>query len=266
MKIYRFIPNGKDFRFIRMPDAVTGVIGPRGILLRGSEFSAEDFSVPLSDADVSLRGVVETYETHPLYANRPLSDFPPLYLNVPIVSERAVSILRRIDRCPDVLVPVSVDGFRFFAIDVASEIVCDPDRSEWVAFPPPCDDEPAFCYRRAFEISRVRGEFFGLGYWYGVSDCYITSIFVDEARRAGLTGLEYIELVYDEQGPVIPTYPVIERIERADRCKLFMERGNLSERWWTVGKVDFQPVCEGLIKRGLISLEYTQPTYKRSLE
>jgi hypothetical protein len=172
------------------------------------------------------------------------SDFPVLSFQVPVVSERAAERLGfHPERGPggsladlaDRLRPTWIEDERFFAVQPllgarGQPHAFIPEASAGIHLP---RGEIVHYHTRAFEPSRLRGEFFTLPAHEPFGEVYVTEGFVDRAREAGLTGLEGLELVFDNEAiPPHHTPPPPEALERpSDRreleWELFEGRGSM---------------------------------------
>ncbi|HWU89533.1 MAG TPA: hypothetical protein VN253_19865 [Kofleriaceae bacterium] len=230
MKIYRFVPDLERFAHPRR--SIVGRWWPDGIEL-GSWMDCEH-----GDSSLWGRPHADGYDPSP--PELPFSDFPVLSLQVPVVSERAAERLGfhpdRSTEGPSLvgrLRPMSIGGQRFFAVQPLLEV-----RGEAHAFIPEASvgiplprGEIVHYHTRMFEPSRLRGEFFTIPAHEPYAETYVTGAFVDRAREAGLTGIDHLELVFDD-GPIPPrhTPPPPEMLDnptyRQDlEWELFRDRG-----------------------------------------
>ncbi len=77
-----------------------------------------------------------------------------------------------------------------------------PEASSGIVMP---RGEVIHYHTRMFEPSRLRGEFFTIPDHEPYAETYVTEALVDRARDAGLTGLEDLELVFDDE-PIAPNH------------------------------------------------------------
>jgi hypothetical protein len=259
MKIYRFIPNTRDYRYVSRN--LAGVKWwPDGIDL--GRIPNNDFPKILPDA-TSRPWAHEGNQFDGIQDNLPFSDFPGLTLNVPILSERAARTFAALSTV-DVAATLTVDGQRFFAVQPkAAKGAFQADRSAGFAMP---EGEVPFYYQRSFDTSRISAEFFMIDELVPYSDLYITDRLVTAAAAAGLTGLEFIELVFDEDGSVVPTYPSVPR----DQVHTLFKRGSMEAEmifWrcsmWIYNTSEIDEACFELFSSGRVSLVDQPPTYKR---
>ena len=208
MKIWRFVPNARDYATLM--HARTCRWWPDGIEL-GRLMDAE---FPKTHGRGTWVHEGNRYRRIP--AERPLGDFPALAMQVPILSPRAADLLHAagLIRSP---VPVSVSGETCYAVQPLMVSVMPslprafvPERSRSIALTG--DDLVPLYVERAFDESCIPGEFFTIPELEPYSELYVTERFVALARGAGLTGLEYLELVYDD-GPVPLRYKPVSRSE-----------------------------------------------------
>lgn len=87
------------------------------------------------------------------------------------------------------------------------------------------------------------------------------------ATQAGLAGLEHIELVFDEEGPIVPSYPSAPRAE----VHTFWKRGKMEAEmicwrsWmWAYSMKDIDEACLDLFSTGRLSFADRLPTYSRN--
>ncbi len=170
------------------------------------------------------------------------SDFPMLSLQVPVVSERAAERLGfHPERGGDWaglagrLRPMWIGEERFFAVQPLLSVRGEPhafvpEASSGIRMPA---GEVIHYHTRMFEPSRLRGEFFTIPAHEPYAETYVTEVFVDRARGAGLTGLEDLELVFDD-APIPPHHrpPPPELLDRPTyrqqrEWELFEGRGSL---------------------------------------
>ncbi len=198
MRIYRFTPCIETYAHPWR--SVAGRWWPDGIEL-GSWMTHEH--------DLSSLGLRPHADAH--YDRSPeemaLSDFPVLSLQVPVVSERAAERLgfhpERTASQPELaarLHAVWIGEERFFAIQPQLSVRGEPhafvaEASSGVEL---SRGEVVHYHTRMFEPSRLRGEFFTIPAHEPYAETYVTEAFVDRARDAGLTGLECLELVFDD--------------------------------------------------------------------
>lgn len=184
----------------------------------------------------------------------PLPDFPAFALNVPIVSPRAADVLRRAALISDA-VPLTVSGAPHFAIQPQrSQNVFRPASSSGLTLP---GGEIFHYHRRDFETAGPEFEPF--------SELYITERVLDQADAAGLTGLEYYGLVFDD-GPVEPVYPTVEQtaipdltVRRQLEYDLLYWRCSL----WSYSKPQIEEAVKSAVARGVLSFDYVVPEYQR---
>jgi hypothetical protein len=252
MKIYRYLPNAHEYAVVTMtlagkwwPDGID--LGPvmQKLFPKGSGPWAHENN---------------RYTKYP--PELPLSDFPAFALNVPLVSERAAAVLACMGFISDP-VPLTVSGQPFFAVQ-PQELpgVFDAANSRGLTLP---GGEVFHYYQRSFDPSKVTAEFFVIPALQPFSDLYITERLLREVKALGLTGLEYVELVYDD-GPVVPVYPPVEReritqysYRRRLEWELLYWRGSL--RFYDEDVI--RDAIEKAVSDGMISFDYVQPSYRR---
>ncbi|HET9622714.1 MAG TPA: hypothetical protein VFP84_15180 [Kofleriaceae bacterium] len=229
MKIFRFAPDLRGYAQPRR--VVSGRWWPKGIDL-GPWL---DYVYSWDDKHQ------ENYDGWP--SKLSLSDFPWLSLQVPVVSERAAERLGfhperapRDEALAGHLRPLVLYGQRFFAVQPMFAVRGEPhafvpEASQGIAAP---GGEILHYHTRVFEPDRIRGEFFTIPAHEPFADTYVTGSFVDRARDAGLTGLDHLELVFDD-GPVAPSYPPASQrdlddpsFRQEEEWYLFRERGAMS--------------------------------------
>lgn len=256
MKIYRFIPNTRAYRYVSRN--LAGVKWwPDGIDL-GPD-ADQDWPKILPDAP-DQPWAHEGNQFVGIQDDLPFSDFPGLTLNVPILSERAKRALAPLGTV-DIPATLTVDGERLFAVQPrVAEGAFQAERSAGFATP---DGDILFYDQRSFDTSRISAEFFMIDALMPYSDVYITDRLVTAAAEAGLTGLEYIELVFDEDGPVVPTYPRVPR----EKVHTFFKRGLMEAemiawRCW-MSMADADEACMELFSSGRVSFLDQLPAYER---
>lgn len=247
MKIYRFVP---DLRLYAHPRrSIVGRWWPEGIELGSWMDQVHD--------DPSLWGRPHAGGYDPIPEELPLSDFPLLSLQVPVVSERAAERLGREDLAGR-LRPMAIGGQRFFAVQPLLEV-----RGEANAFVPEASSgihlpggEIVHYHTRVFEPSRLRGEFFTIPAHEPYAETYVTEAFVDRARSAELTGIDHLELVFDD-GPIPPrhTPPSPEVLDRATyrqelEWELFRDRGYV----WSYREPELEACFRRAILEGLLPI------------
>lgn len=259
MKIYRFIPNTRRYRRVAR-SLVGNKWWPDGINL--GRVADKLFPKVLPDAP-SVAWPYEGNQFDGIPDELPFSDFPALTLNVPILSERAARSLVALGTV-DVRASMTVDGERFLVVQPQpAPGALQAARSIGTATP---DGEVLFYYARCFDTSRIHAEFFTIDELSPFSDLYVTDRLVTAATEAGLTGLEYIELVFDEEGPVVPVYPSVPR----DQIHSHFGRGRmeaeiLAWRCEVLGYADsyVEEVCVEAFSSGRLSFKDQVPTYTR---
>jgi len=246
MRIYRYIPGGKEYTGLARH--LHGQWWPDGI-----------------DLGEVMRMLLPKAAPWPHEGNRYVSwsshfalpDFPAFALNVPVMSERAAAVLTE----PGLIakaVPMTVDGRLFFAIQPQSSDAFRPALSAGLSLP---GGEAFHYYKRHFDTASIAGEFFGIRPFLPFTDLYITDRLMERVRAAGLTGLEYSELVWDD-GPVEPVYQPVKRaqiprfsIRRTLEYDLIANRCAL----WSYDADVVEEAIYGAVEEGRISFEYVQP-------
>jgi hypothetical protein len=252
MKIYRFAPNLDGYA--HPSRTIAGPWWPVSIDL-GSWMNYTH--------DLSAHGCLGHRDgNYSAPSELPLSDFPWLSLQLPVMSERAA---RQLGCHPDQrtgwkdlavrLRPIEINGAPFFVVQPLFEI-----RGERNAFVPEASvgvqlegGEVVYYHTRMFEPDRLRGEFFTILGHQPISETYVTETFVERACNAALTGIADLELVFDD-GPVssrraAPTdSPDKPSFRRSEEWSLFRERGAM----WSYLDSDLQPVFDRAVADGLI--------------
>lgn len=253
MKIYRFLPNARDYAAVTM--TLAGKWWPDGIDLGG---------VMLKLFPKGPGPWPHEHNRYDKYPDElPLPDFPAFALNVPVLSERAAAALGCAGLVTDT-VPMTVSGQPFFAVQPrVLPGVFDADKSRGLTLP---GGEVFHYYLRSFDVSKVTAEFFVIPALQPFSELYVTERLLGAAEEAGLTGLEYVELVYDEEGPVVPVYPAVGREQitqfsyrRRMEWELLYWRGSF--RCYDEDVI--RDAIEGAVSAGIISFDYVRPDYKR---
>jgi hypothetical protein len=255
MKLYRFIPNTRDYRSLSRH--LIGRWWPDGIDL--GEFIDELYPRP---ADGTWPHEGNRFESGP--EGKALSDFPALALNVPLLSERAAGALRGLSGL-ELAAELTIDGQRFFGAQPRpSPGAFREAASSGLAMP---NGEVFFYYRRSFDVAKIEAEFFQTDALDPFSDLYVTDRLVSAATAAGLTGLEYLELVFDEEGPVVPRYP---RRDVGDLWMVPPGRGKMEyfliEWRCTMGAYDQGEIRDAFLRavaEGYIAVEDMRPAYER---
>lgn len=245
MRIYRYVPNAKDYSPIAK--RVYGQWWPDGV-----------------DVDPLWHELFPRQEGHDNHLvqvadHAALPDFPAFSLGLALISERAKLALERLIPAA---VPVMVSGKPFYAI---SPLRCDafvPKDSSGLQLP---GGETFFYTRRSFEPSKIAGEFFTLRAYEPFSDLYVTERLMDIVLQERLTGLEYAELVYAD-GPVEPVYPAVRResipeftMRRTLEYDLIYQRCSL----WCYSENEVQSAVYAAVAGGAISFDYVLPEYRR---
>jgi hypothetical protein len=261
MRIYRFVPDIE--RYAHPWRSIAGRWWPEGIELGRWMDNAHDMSRwgirPHADS---------RYDFSP--KEFPLADFPLLSVQVPVVSERAAEQLGfHPDRKADWadlasrLRPMWIGEQRFFAVQPLFEV-----RGEANAFVPEASigiqlsrGEVVHYHTRMFEPSRLRGEFFTIPAHEPYAETYVTEAFVDRARSAGLTGIDHLELVFDD-GPIPPrhTPPSPEALDRPTfrqelEWELFRDRGYM----WSYLKPELEESFRRAVLAGLLPIGGIHP-------
>jgi hypothetical protein len=224
MKIYRFVPRIEGFAHPWR--SVAGRWWPDGIELG----SAMDQTYDMSSYGIRPHADGR-YDRSP--EELATSDFPVLSLQVPVVSERAAERLAA--ELDGRLRPMWIGEERFFAVQPLLAVRGEPhafvpEASSGIQLP---RGEVVHYHTRMFEPSRLRGEFFTIPAHEPYAETYVTEALVDRARAAGLTGLEDLELVFDD-APIPPrhTPPPAESLDRPRyrqelEWELFKGRGSM---------------------------------------
>ncbi len=196
MKIYRFVP--QTLGYASIPKTVAGRWWPDGIEMG----RAMNRIFPKTSPAAHENNVYHRYPAH-----LQLTDFPAFALNLPIVSERAAGVLQSAGLANE-LVPLTVSDVPYFAVQPTKQPEAFlAESSEGLTLP---GGDVFHYYRRNFDPAKVNGEFFPLAVLGPYSDLYVTERLVSVAREAGLTGLDSVELVYDD-GPLTVRYPPSKR-------------------------------------------------------
>jgi hypothetical protein len=241
MKIYRFVPNGRDYAPITRP--VVGRFWPDGI----------DMGPVFPDIYPDAHGSPRGYRLS--WPGAPMSDFPAFALNLPMISAHAARVLGSLVKT----VPTTVDDQPIFAVQPLLQgggFVASASRA--LALP---RGEPLLYTARAFDPAAVPGEFFTIAELSPFSDLYVTERLVDAARTAGLTGLECLELVWDDH-PVEVRYPPVPR----EAIPRFTLRRDL-EHELLKGRCDFgaydsttaEAAIDDAVVKGYVAFEFVEP-------
>lgn len=208
MKIWRFVPNARDYATLM--HAHTCRWWPQGIDL-GRLMEAE---LPKTHGSGTWVHEGNRYQRIP--SDRPLGDFPTLALQVPVLSPRAADLLHAAGLIlPPVTVSVS-DAICYAVQPLMTSVMPNlphafvPERSKAIDLTG--DGLVPLYLERTFDESCIPGEFFTIPELEPYSDLYVTERLVALARSANLTGLEFLELVYDD-GPVPLRYAPVSRGE-----------------------------------------------------
>jgi len=256
VKIYRFIPNGKEYTSIALKN---GQFWPDGIDF--GEVIKMDFNDDLLFGQQPDHSKFER-----ISADLPLPDFPAYDLQLPIVSAKALEILSSDKTLENRAVPITVTGETFYALQpimniekASNPLVQKQSKGLTLA-----SGEVYFYYSRMFDVKKIHGEFFAISDFKPYSDLYLTENLLERTVSAGLTGLEYVELVYDN-GPVIPRYPKVNidtipyTLRKEMEFTLISRRQMLYMYDWT----DFQSRFQQAIADGYIPYEFMVPEYER---
>ncbi len=224
MKIYRFTP--RIAGYAHPWRSVAGRWWPEGIELGPAMDGTHDMSSwgirPHADA---------RYDRSP--EEMATSDFPVLSLQVPVVSERAAGVLA--GDLDGRLRPMWIGDQRYFAVQplLAARGETNGFVAEESSGIQLARGEIVHYHTRSFEPGRLRGELFTIPAHQPYAETYVTGGFVDRARAAGLSGLEDVELVFDDQ-PIAPRHapPPAEALDRPSyrqelEWELFKGRGSM---------------------------------------
>lgn len=223
MKIFRFVPDVAGYGH---PWRSGGRWWPRSVEL--GEWMDYRSGFPDTGITPQLEGAYRADE------HMPLSDFPLLSLQLPLLSTRAAESLAGLGLA-ERLRPVTINGAPFFAVQPLFTVRGQPE-----AFVAEASQgirmhrgEIVHYHTLAFDSAHIPGELFTLGPHEPYSELYVTEAFVERVRTAGLTGLTHPELVYDG-GPVAPRYrpPAHAHIDQQswyaqETWQLFYERGSM---------------------------------------
>ena len=241
MKIYRYIPNTINHGVITKP--IDQKWWPLGIDL-GHQM--DHLYEGLSDNTSPNTLKHYPFDEHQL----PLSDFPALALNLPLVSARAVEALKR-HGVEGNYQQVEVGDQLFYAVQTyTNDELFDWDQSDSVNV----GNIPLFFHKRVFNTDAITGEFFTLPD-FAFSDVYITEKLLQICEQEKLTGLEQVELVYGESGPVIPHYvqesePNLQSLN--PRAQLEMEIIEWRCSYYCVLKQEMDKFLVSISKKGYI--------------
>ena len=245
MRIYRFTPQLAGFA--HPARSLAGRWWPPGVDLGPVMETLHDLSAWGCHPHASGHYPLSPQELEP-------SDFPVLSWQVPVVSERAAAVMDGDLRAR--LRPVTIGRARCYAVQplLASQHQPSPflaQESTGIRLP---RGETVHFHTRVFDPARVRGEFFTIPDHEPYAETYVTGDLVDRARDAGLTGLEGLELVFDD-GPVPPagvagSRDVPEHGERRElEWELFQGRG----AWWSYLDSELREVFDGAVAAGLLT-------------
>jgi hypothetical protein len=258
MQIFRFIPNAYNYPLIIR--TLSGQWWPEGVDL--GRFM--NYLCPKSFGDYPWAHEGNCYLHEP--SELELSDFPAFALHLPVISPYAADVLTS-SGLISTPVPMTVSGRPFFAVQPALTLL-EPNLPQ----PFVAEDSKGLAmsggeifhyYSRTFDVSRITKDFFTIPEFEPYSDLYITERLVDIAKAAGLTGLEYLELVYDN-GPLEPRYPTIDRSAIPSftaRRKLESElmEGRCSMLLYDT--LATRDAVDSAVCSGYASFEYLQPKY-----
>ena len=261
MRIYRYVPDGRHHASLFRTHSMKW--WPDGIDLGSAMSRRYPRHWPWPHIPWPHEG--NDYDKEP--ERLALPDFPVLSLMVPVVSPRAARLLT--DLGPTQTVPVVVGGEPFLAVqplltkvrpDLSRAFVAEASRA--LTLPA---GRPFLYYARVFEPAKIPGEFFTIPEFEPYSDLYVTERLVDRAREAGLTGLDYLELVFDDDGPVIPRDPrVAPKAIPRSTYREELEREVLEGRCgWLPSDVLTKTACDAAVCDGYVAYEFIAPTYER---
>jgi hypothetical protein len=262
VKIYRFIPNGRDYPSIAhtvgeqwWPEGVD--MGSLGAFLPRATFG----SVPPFEGPCFLGHDPEA----------PLSDFPSLSLQLPILSPRAARVLAEA-KLIEPPVPMTVSGIPCFAVqplltqvkpELPRAFVADSSRS--LTMP---NGEVLLYYSRSFDLDKVPGEFFTIPELEPFSDLYVTDRLLEVAHAERLTGLEFVELVFDD-GPIEARYPTPRRTGRpcihTPRAELEWELLEARCDPMLYPRLQIEEAVFTAVREGYVTFDFIEPEYRRSL-
>jgi len=259
MKIYRFLPDARHYGMLARP--LQGPFWPRGIDLGAAIARLH----PPIDDDAAKEGC-SSFRFEPEAA--PHSDFPALSLQVPIVSERALAALQSASLIGNAF-PISASGIAYYAVQPVlssrsprGASLLDARASRGLALP---HGEIYHYFVRAFEPESIPGEFFTIPELEPYSELYVTQRFVDVVRAADLTGLDYVELVFDG-GPVQPVYQA-QASQAAEELsgRYRLEHDLLQHRCTFYGYTssDAEAAIAAAVAAGHVCFEYVHPRYER---
>jgi hypothetical protein len=245
MKIYRFTP--RIAGYAHPWRSVAGRWWPDGIELGPAMDQTHDMS------SYGIRPHADgRYDRSP--EELATSDFPVLSLQVPVVSERAAEVLAA--DLAGRLRPIWIGEQRYLAVQPllaarGESNAFVPEASSGILLP---RGEVVHYHTRTFEPSRVRGELFTIPAHQPYAETYVTGDFVDRARAAGLTGLEDLELVFDDAAiPPRHTPPPAGALDRPTyrqelEWELFKGRGSM----WSYLDEELEGAFRAAVLAGLL--------------
>lgn len=218
---------------------------PDGIDLGGT--TARDFPKGLDGAQWFLDG--NRYRSRS-GSPKSLADVVATTMNVLIVRERAAALFG-----DDLKRPVIVDDEAAAALQLPiADNAIDVARSSGVAAP---EGQSLFWTSLEFRPENVQADVFWLREEMPFSYVYMTQEFVDRARNAGVTGLDQIELVWDN-GACPLRYPPVREIHEKSGYRYYLEIPFILVRASTYGYMDdeIHPILDAAMASGLLPTRY----------
>lgn len=249
MKIYRYVPDGRQFRSMRV--SYNDRFWPQGIDL--GKRADQEFPRGLTKAGWWLEGnQFRSYE-----ATQPLADFVATTMNIVTVTERAVEAIG------GKKVAVTTDGAPAFAIELPRlQGVIDLDASRAVV----SDGQPLFWYHYKFRPEHITADAFWLEEAMPFSYVFLTERIVEKAHASGWTGLDYVELVWDGTAAVELAYPPVTHVRQQTGYRYHLEESFVLARAAMVGQMtdEVHPILEQAMAKGRFPASYPALGNERS--
>lgn len=245
MNIYRYVPDGRHYR--GMDVGYGDRFWPEGIELGSS--AEQEFPKGIGGGRWWLEG--NRYESTP-GSTGSLADFVATTMNIVVLQSRAFQALGNFASS----VNVTVDDLPAVALQLPCLDVVSVEESTFVSGP---EGEPLFWNRLAFHEKSVTDDLFWISSSMPFSYVYMTEAFVQKSKSLGLTGLDYVELVWDGR-PRELSYPPIRSAGSRNGYRYYLETNFIMSRAAMMGYFsnDIEPILSTALKSGLLPWAYPE--------
>lgn len=183
--------------------------------------------------------------------NSPLADVVATTMNILVVQARAADACGLAGR----QVSVTVDDVAATAFQLPElEAVVDFDQSDAIRGP---EGEPLFWNRLEFIPQRITHDAFWLKEDMPFSYIYMTEAFVTRAKSMGLTGLDYLEPVWDGSACEL-SYDALKSVGARNGYRYYLETNFLLARAAMFGHLsgDIHPILDEALALGRFPWRY----------